>query len=182
VPADFGAVRGEGRARPCGRLLGLWIPLDSLPSCALVSVPTHQIRGRGRDGAGVTLWWPEVIERQAYCWWSTEPEGTVEGCARSLTCPKVNPRAFALAARLGCPDLADRLGLHGDVLVTGLTPDNLPADLPAPVVAAAGRTWPLPALCQRIRRRDVRVSAHQVGDLQDPDLLRRVVAGLRRLG
>jgi hypothetical protein len=50
-----------------------------------------------------------------------------------------NPGALLLAARLGCVDLADRIGLRGDLLLAGIGPDGSPADVPAPVLDAAIR-------------------------------------------
>jgi hypothetical protein len=57
----------------------------------------------------------------------------------------VNGSAWVLAARLGCPDLADRIGLNGDLLVAGLGADGRPVDVPAPVVVAARRAGLLDA-------------------------------------
>jgi hypothetical protein len=50
-----------------------------------------------------------------------------------------NAAAWALAARLGCPDLAERIGLSGDLLVAGLTPGGDLTDVPTSVVDAAER-------------------------------------------
>jgi hypothetical protein len=56
-----------------------------------------------------------------------------------------NGPAWALAARLGCPDLADRIGLDGDLLIAGVGADGRPVDVPAPVVDAARRAGLLDA-------------------------------------
>jgi hypothetical protein len=56
-----------------------------------------------------------------------------------------NSSAWAIAARLGCPDLADRIGLNGDLLIAGLGADGRPVDVPAPVVDAARRAGLLDA-------------------------------------
>ena len=50
-----------------------------------------------------------------------------------------NGSAWVLAARLGYPDLADRIGLNGDLLVTGVSADGHPADVPDQVTSAAQR-------------------------------------------
>jgi hypothetical protein len=44
-----------------------------------------------------------------------------------------------LAARLGCPDLADQIGLNGDLLIAGIDPDERVGDVPDAVVRAAWR-------------------------------------------
>lgn len=50
-----------------------------------------------------------------------------------------NGSAWVLAARLGYPDLVDRIGLNGDLLVTGVSTDGHPVDVPEQVTSAAHR-------------------------------------------
>jgi hypothetical protein len=50
-----------------------------------------------------------------------------------------NTPAWALAARLGSPDLADRIGLNGDLLVAGVDLLGQAGDVPEVVLRAAYR-------------------------------------------
>ena len=59
-----------------------------------------------------------------------------------------NPRAVLLAARLGVVDLVDRIGLRGNVIVTGLVEDGQVRDVPRVVLEAACRTGLLDALME----------------------------------
>jgi hypothetical protein len=61
------------------------------------------------------------------------------GERRNITDLPPNHTAWALAARLGCADLADRIGLHGDLLIAGIGPDGRAGDVPEVVVQAAHR-------------------------------------------
>jgi hypothetical protein len=58
-----------------------------------------------------------------------------------------NPRAVLLAARLGWIQLADRIHLHGDLLLTGTDPAGNDTDIPYAVIEAAHRTGLLPCAC-----------------------------------
>jgi hypothetical protein len=81
-----------------------------------------------------TCWWP-VRWVDAFC-----GEGLVWcGERRRVRELPVNGAAWVLAARLGCPDLAERIGLNGDLLLAGLTADGRPRDVPDLVVDAARR-------------------------------------------
>lgn len=85
-------------------------------------------------GPGPRLGWPlpvkwaDTFDRQRYAWC---------GERRGLAALPANPAAHLLAARLGCADLTDRLGLRGDLLLAGVACDGAPCDIPRPVVAAA---------------------------------------------
>jgi hypothetical protein len=50
-----------------------------------------------------------------------------------------NTPAWVLAARLGSPDLADRIGLNGDLLVAGVDLRGRAGDVPEVVLRAAYR-------------------------------------------
>lgn len=65
-----------------------------------------------------------------------------------------NPRAAALAARLGLHDRQLQAGLRGDILLTGLRGhDDTDQDVPAAVLAAARRLWPVAEPDTRITER-----------------------------
>jgi hypothetical protein len=59
------------------------------------------------------------------------------GERRRLADLPANPAALTVAARLGCADLADRIGLRGDLLLAGIDAAGGPADVPATVLQAA---------------------------------------------
>ena len=50
-----------------------------------------------------------------------------------------NQGAWTLAARLGCADLADRIGFNGTLLIAGIGPDDRVGSVPQAVVQAAYR-------------------------------------------
>lgn len=50
-----------------------------------------------------------------------------------------NTAAWVLAARLGCADLAERIGLNGDLLLARIGPDGRACEVPDVVVDAARR-------------------------------------------
>jgi hypothetical protein len=81
-----------------------------------------------------TCWWP-VRWVDDFC-----GEGLVWcGERRRVRELPVNRSAWRLASRLGCPDLVERIGLNGDLLLAGLTADGQPRDVPDLVVDAARR-------------------------------------------
>jgi hypothetical protein len=51
-----------------------------------------------------------------------------------------NRHAFTLAARIGCAELADRIGLYGDLFLIGVGPHGTAEDVPPSVVGAAERS------------------------------------------
>lgn len=72
--------------------------------------------------------WRDTIDGQAVAWC---------GDRRKVEDLPDNPSALLLVARLGCVDLADRIGLRGDLLLAGIGHDGTPADVPPPVLQAA---------------------------------------------
>lgn len=101
-------------------------------------------------GRGPRLGWPLPVK-----WTDTCGEHGYAWCGerRSLATLPDNPAAYLLAARLGYADLAERLGLRGDLLLAGMTADGAPCDIPHAVVHAAvaagmlspgSATWPSP--------------------------------------
>lgn len=101
--------------------------------------------GRGpRLGWPLPVKWTDTCGGHGYAWC---------GERRSLATLPDNPAAYLLAARLGYADLAERLGLRGDLLLAGVTADGAPCDIPHAVVHAAvaagvlppgSATWPSP--------------------------------------
>jgi hypothetical protein len=118
-------VRGQVAVHTAGPLTGLFLP----------------VRGRARgvelaaDMGPGSRWWPlawvETITG-LHVAWCTHPQP-----GRPLP---PNETAWAVAARLGLPDLADRIGLNGDVLLVGVTDSVVAGDVPRLVVDAAERT------------------------------------------
>jgi hypothetical protein len=83
--------------------------------------------------------------------WPTRWVDTVDGhpvlwCGerRHVSDLPVNTSAWALAARLGCADLAERISLNGDLVIAGIRSDGQAGDVPKVVVQAAYRTGLLP--------------------------------------
>ena len=101
-------------------------------------------------GRGPRLGWPLPVK-----WTDTCSEHRYAWCGerRNLASLPNSPAAYLLAARLGYADLAERLGLRGDLLLAGMTADGAPCDIPHAVVHAATAagllppgttTWPSP--------------------------------------
>jgi hypothetical protein len=97
-----------------------------------------------RLGWPLPVKWTDTCGGRRYAWC-----GERRGVA---TLPN-NPAAYLLAARLGYADLAERLGLRGDLLLAGVTAEGAPCDIPHSVVHAAvaagllppdSATWPSP--------------------------------------
>jgi hypothetical protein len=154
----------------------LHIPADPAKTCTLAPLPASGAAPLpGTRRAVVVARWVDVADGQAYCWWEPadhQPEG-------SGSSPRSNERAFLLAARLGCVDLADRIGLHTDVLLSGLAQDGAPTDVPGPILDAARRGGLIIALPRRTPDLHLPAPIRPVTFLCDLDLLRRVLAGLR---
>lgn len=85
-------------------------------------------------GDGPRRGWPKPVK-----WVETIDGQTVVWCGerRGVAGLPANLAAFTVAARLGCADLADRIGLRGDLLLAGIDASGGPADVPAAVVQAA---------------------------------------------
>lgn len=62
------------------------------------------------------------------------------GERRNVADLPANTSAWALAARLGCADLAERIGRNGDSVIAGVRCDGRAGDVPDVVVQAAYRT------------------------------------------
>jgi hypothetical protein len=80
------------------------------------------------------LGWPQPIK-----WVETIGEHGIAWCGerRAVAGLPQNLAAFTVAARLGCADLADRIGLRGNLLLAGIDASGGPADIPEVVVRAA---------------------------------------------
>jgi hypothetical protein len=106
------------------------------PAVALLVPVTGDVTVRllGVELAPGSRWWPER-------WVDNFAGQGVMWCGerRRIWELPANGSAWMLAARLGSPDLAERIGLNGDLLVAGLTPDGLPCDVPDLVLDAARR-------------------------------------------
>jgi hypothetical protein len=87
----------------------------------------------------ITLSSTTVDSRAATVWIDTFDGHRYAWCTSGNPAAPYNARAFAIAARLGCVELADRIGLRGDVLLVGVDVAGQQTDLPAPVVFAAAR-------------------------------------------
>lgn len=110
---------------PDGPVTGLLLPVDG--RARVIEVAAEAAPGRWR--------WParciDTVDACRLVWC---------GERRNVAGLPANMSAWALAARLGCPDLADRIGLTGDLLVAGIDGDGRAADVPDVVVRAAQRS------------------------------------------
>lgn len=79
--------------------------------------------------------WVDTVEGHPVLWC---------GERRNVTDLPANTSAWALAARLGFADLAERIGLNGDLVIAGIHSDGRAGDVPEVVVQAAHRTGLLP--------------------------------------
>jgi hypothetical protein len=86
------------------------------------------------SGDGPRRGWPQPIK-----WVETIGEHGIAWCGerRGVAGLPENLAAFTVTARLGCADLADRIGLRGDLLLAGIDAAGGPADVPEAVVHAA---------------------------------------------
>lgn len=109
---------------PAGPVAGLLLPVQGPVRVAVI-------------GSAVVLGsWP----------WPARWVDTVEGCPvvwcgerRNVADLPANTAAWVLAARLGCADLAEQIGLNGDLLLAGIGRDGRACEVPDVVVAAAQR-------------------------------------------
>ena len=62
--------------------------------------------------------------------------------ADAAPAPVANTQVGALTARLGYPELADRVGLDGDLLLTGTHTDGQAADVPTGILDTVERMQP----------------------------------------
>jgi hypothetical protein len=115
-----------------------------------VAGPARVIQVGAKAVPGGSCWpvrWVDTIDGDQVAWC---------GERRNLVALPVNASAWMLAARLGCADLADRIGLNGDLLLAGIDRDGRAADAPDAVMQAAHRAGlhHRPVGCCRRRRRD----------------------------
>lgn len=85
-------------------------------------------------GTGPRLGWPLPVK-----WTDTCGKHRYAWCGERRNLPDLpaNADSLVLAARLGHADLADRIGLRGDLLLAGVDPDGAPTDVPETVLEAA---------------------------------------------
>jgi hypothetical protein len=98
-----------------------------------VTGPARVIRVGAQAAPGGSCWpvrWVDTIDGHQVVWC---------GERRNLAALPANASAWMLAARLGCADLADRIGLNGDLLLAGIDRDGRAADVPDAIVQAAHR-------------------------------------------
>jgi hypothetical protein len=111
-------------ATPNGPVAGLLLPVDGAPRVIPVAADI---------APGSWRWpvrWMDTVDGYRVVWC---------GERRHVRDLPANTFAWVLAARLGCPDLADRIGLSGDLLVAGVNLTGRAADVPDVVVQAAYR-------------------------------------------
>jgi hypothetical protein len=128
------AEDGTFRGSPPPEFLGLAIPVQG-PVRMMRFAFTRECLGYAPvagDGRGwpLPVKWTDAIDGQRFAWC---------GERRCLADLPENLNAFAVAARLGQADLADRIGLRGDLLLAGVDAGGAPVDVPAVVVRCAVR-------------------------------------------
>jgi hypothetical protein len=129
-----GAEDGTARGGPPPGFVGLVVPVQGpvrVRRFAFTRECLGYAPGPG-DGRGWPwpVKWTDAIDGQRFAWC---------GERRCLADLPENPAAFAVAARLGQADLADRIGLRGNLLLAGIDADGAPVDVPAVVVRCAVR-------------------------------------------
>ena len=108
------------------------VPVDSGHPCTVIMVPRRVERlGLAIRGGPLHPSWSDTLNLDWFTWCGERREPQALG---------ENPRALALAARLGVVDLVDRIGLRGNVIVTGPVDGGLVRDVPRVVLEAAYRT------------------------------------------
>lgn len=111
-------------AAPQGPVAGLLLSVDG---------PARVIQLTAEIAPGSWRWpvrWVDTVDGDRVVWC---------GERRNVGGLPSNASAWVLAARLGCPDLADRIGLNGELLVVGMDVRGRLGDVPAVVVRAAYR-------------------------------------------
>jgi hypothetical protein len=121
-------------------IVALVVPVGGV--VRLARVPLSYSHRHDGPGPVLTGSWPQQVK-----WVDTIGACRYVWCGerRRVDDLPANPAAFALAARLGCEDLADRIGLRGDLILAGVDAHTGASDVPAPVVGAAARAGLLPA-------------------------------------
>jgi hypothetical protein len=103
---------------------GLLLPVDGPPR--VIQVAAEITPGSWRW----PVRWVDTVEGLPVVWC---------GERRKVRDLPANVSAWVLAAWLGCPDLADRIGLNGELLVAGVGLRGWAGDVPEVVVRAACR-------------------------------------------
>jgi hypothetical protein len=109
-------------AAPDGPVAGLLLPVNGPVRVAVID---------SQVGPGTWRWpprWVDTVGGHPVVWC---------GERRNVADLPANTAAWVLAARLGCADLAERIGLNGDLLLAGIGPDGRACEVPELVVEAA---------------------------------------------
>lgn len=96
-----------------------------------VAGPARVIRVDADAAPGGPRWpvrWVDTIDGDQVVWCNER---------RNVAALPANTSAWMLAARLGCADLADRIGLNDDLLLVGIDRDGRATHVPDVVVQAA---------------------------------------------
>jgi hypothetical protein len=111
-------------AAPAGPIIGLLLPVEGPVRVTVI----------GAQIAPGSWWWPprwvDTVEGHPVVWC---------GERRNVADLPANTAAWVLTARLGCADLAERIGLNGDLLLAGIGRDGRACQVPDVVVEAARR-------------------------------------------
>jgi hypothetical protein len=114
---------------PAGPVTGLLLPVRGPARITMLGVEA---------APGGTRWpprWVDAVDGHPVLWC---------GERRHVADLPVNDKAWMLAARLGCADLAERISLNGDLVIAGIRSDGQASDVPEVVVQVAHRTGLLP--------------------------------------
>jgi hypothetical protein len=123
--------------RPCSPgqgFFGLVVPVVGRVDLRWYPVTRACLVAAGEDGERGwprPVKWVDRVGGQRFAWC---------GELRELAELPENRAAFTITARLGQADLADRIGLRGDLLLAGIDSDGAPIDVPDAVVQAAVRS------------------------------------------
>jgi hypothetical protein len=170
------------------RVRALSVPLDATQPCRLIAVPRDVTSlGLAIRGGPLDLALSDSIGYQGFAW-----------CAdrRRMSTRAENSRAVALAARLNVIDVVDRIGLRGNVIVTGSMSRGELGPVPQMVLEAAYRTRLLDEVTALAapsvraesaldevdalpRRTPSSLVGPPVFEWEDPQIMARVLAGLR---
>lgn len=126
------AEDGAFRSAQLPGFVGLTVPVRGPVRLRQFTVALECLGYAPGPGGGwpLPVKWTDAIDGQRFAWC---------GERRGLADLPENLAAFAVAARLGQADLADRIGLRGDLLLAGIDADGAPADLPTVIVRCAVR-------------------------------------------
>lgn len=146
------------RQQDVAQIVGLFLPTTTAVDTRAVA--SAGVRGRAAGegthrGQPLPVGCVDSVDRARYVWC-----GQYDDAGALVR----NRLAFALAARLGCVEVTDRIGLFGDLLLAGVTDAGVLTDVPRAVVRAATNVGLLTPITFR-------------GSVE-PGVLRRVLAGL----